>query len=134
MLLTSNERLRRLLDIIPLVVNPVGAVQRVIAQRGEACTRQSLGHHGLDHVEHLRKADVPSAGERGIHAGSKCWQEAENLLEKGDLDAANEFRLHDPNDASQYISAQLFKDNTICICEPGAFRFFENYGFCAHFC
>ena len=49
----------------------------------------------------------------------------ENLLEKGDLDAANEFRLHDPNDASQYISAQLFKDNTICICEPGAFRFFE---------
>lgn len=49
----------------------------------------------------------------------------ENLLEKGDLDAANEFRLHDPKDASQYISAQLFKDNTICICEPGAFRFFE---------
>ena len=49
----------------------------------------------------------------------------ENLLEKGDFAAANEFRLHDPNDASEYISAQLFKDNTICICEPGAFRFFE---------
>ncbi len=49
----------------------------------------------------------------------------ENLLEKGDLAAANEFRLHDPNDASQYTSAQLFKDNTICICDPGAFRFFE---------
>ena len=49
----------------------------------------------------------------------------DNLLEKGDFAAANEFRLHDPNDTSQYISAQLYKDNTICICEPGAFRFFE---------
>lgn len=49
----------------------------------------------------------------------------EKYLEKGDLVAANEYRLHDPNDQSEYTSAQLFKDNTICICEPGAFRFFE---------
>ena len=49
----------------------------------------------------------------------------ENLLEKGEVEAANEYRLHDPNDLSDYTSAQLFKDNTICICDPSAFRFFE---------
>ena len=49
----------------------------------------------------------------------------ENLLEKGEVEAANEYRLHDPNDQSDYTSAQLFKDNTICICDPSAFRFFE---------
>ena len=49
----------------------------------------------------------------------------ENLMAKGDEKAANEYRLHDPNDASEYTSAQLFKDNTICICDPSAFRFFQ---------
>jgi len=33
-------------------------------------------------------------------------------------EAANEYRLHDPEDQSEYTSAQLFKDNTICICDP----------------
>jgi len=49
----------------------------------------------------------------------------ENLVAAGDEEGANEYRLHDPNDASEYTSAQLFKDNTICICDPSAFRFFE---------
>ena len=49
----------------------------------------------------------------------------ENFLEQGNIKAANEFRLHDPNDISEYTSAQLFKDNTICICQPSAFRFFD---------
>ena len=49
----------------------------------------------------------------------------ENLLAKGEVEAANQYRLHDPNDKSEYTSAQQFKDNTICICDPGAFRFFE---------
>ncbi len=49
----------------------------------------------------------------------------ENLLVAGDEEGANEYRLHDPKDASEYTSAQLFKDNTICICDPSAFRFFE---------
>ena len=49
----------------------------------------------------------------------------ENFIEQGNIEAANEFRLHDPNDNSEYTSAQLFKDNTICICQPSAFRFFD---------
>ena len=31
----------------------------------------------------------------------------ESLMARGEVDAANEFRLHDPNDKSEYISAQL---------------------------
>ena len=49
----------------------------------------------------------------------------ESFMAKGEVEAANEFRLHDPNDKSKYTSAQLFSDNTICICSPSAFRFFD---------
>ena len=49
----------------------------------------------------------------------------ESFMAKGKVEAANEFRLHDPNDKSKYTSAQLFSDNTICICSPSAFRFFD---------
>lgn len=49
----------------------------------------------------------------------------ENYLAQGNEEAANEYRLHDPEDQSEYTSAQLFKDNTICICDDAAYRFFE---------
>ncbi len=48
----------------------------------------------------------------------------DNFLKAGDEEAANEFRLHDPEDESEYTSAQLFHDNTICICDPSSERFF----------
>jgi len=35
------------------------------------------------------------------------------------------YRLVDPNDQSQYRSAQLFDDNVICICQESAFNFYE---------
>ncbi len=49
----------------------------------------------------------------------------ESLMARGEVETANEFRLHDPNDKSEYTSAQLFSDNTICICSPSAFRFYD---------
>ena len=49
----------------------------------------------------------------------------DHYLAQGDEKAANEYRLHDPEDQSEYTSAQLFKDNTICICDDAAYRFFE---------
>ena len=51
------------------------------------------------------------------------------FLEIGDLVSANQYRLHDPDDKSEYTSAQLFKDNVICICRPSAFKFFEKVFF-----
>ena len=48
---------------------------------------------------------------------------------KRDLVSANQYRLHDPDDKSEYTSAQLFKDNVICICRPSAFKFFEKVFF-----
>jgi len=35
------------------------------------------------------------------------------------------YRLVDPEDQSQYRSAQLFDDNVICICQDSAFDFYE---------
>lgn len=35
------------------------------------------------------------------------------------------YRLVDPQDQSQYRSAQLFNDNVVCICQDSAFAFYE---------
>jgi len=80
------------------------------------------------HEAKLRQIDVvpqisfPSHSRAAVVAMKNRYQ---NLLEAGDEAAANEYRLHDPEDKSEYTSAQLFHDNTICICEPSSFRFFE---------
>lgn len=37
----------------------------------------------------------------------------------------NTYRLVDPQDQSQYRSAQLFNDNVVCICQESAFDFYE---------
>ena len=37
----------------------------------------------------------------------------------------NTYRLVNPQDQSQYRSAQLFNDNVVCICQESAFDFYE---------
>ena len=75
----------------------------------------------------LRQIDVvpqisfPSHARAAIVAMKNRY---DNFLKAGDEEAANEFRLHDPEDESEYTSAQLFHDNTICICDPSSERFF----------
>ena len=41
----------------------------------------------------------------------------------GDQARAEEYILHDPEDKSEYISAQQYNDNVICVCRPSAMAF-----------
>ena len=73
-------------------------------------------------IEVIPQISFPSHARAAIIAMEARYYK---FLQKGDLVSANQYRLHDPDDKSEYTSAQLFKDNVICICRPSAFKFFE---------
>lgn len=74
------------------------------------------------HIKIIPQISFPSHARSAVVAMKNRYT---NFMELGDETAANQYRLHDPEDQSEYTSAQQFKDNTICICDPSAFRFFE---------
>lgn len=76
----------------------------------------------LRNIRVVPQVSFPSHARAAVMAMKARY---EHFLSLGDEVAANEFRLHDPEDKSEYTSAQLFKDNVICICEDSSYRFFE---------
>jgi hexosaminidase len=46
-------------------------------------------------------------------------------MAKGETEKAKEFRLIDPNDKSIYLSAQMYKDNIVCVALPSVYHFYE---------
>ena len=47
------------------------------------------------------------------------------FMEIGDVESAEEYLLTDFEDQSEYMSAQRFNDNVICVCRESSVRFFE---------
>jgi hexosaminidase len=74
------------------------------------------------HIKIVPQISFPSHARSAVVAMKNRYN---NFIDLGNKKAANKYRLHDPEDISEYTSAQLFKDNTICICDQSAYRFFE---------
>jgi hexosaminidase len=49
----------------------------------------------------------------------------QKYMELGDQEEAEKYLLSDPDDESEYYSAQGFDDNIACICRESAFTFYE---------
>lgn len=49
----------------------------------------------------------------------------ERLMKEGKKEEAEEFRLIDPDDKSEYLSAQFYKDNVVCVARESVYRFYE---------
>ena len=49
----------------------------------------------------------------------------QKYMRLGDKDEAEKYLLIDPDDESEYYSAQGFDDNIVCICRESAFTFYE---------
>ena len=74
------------------------------------------------YIEVIPQISFPSHARAAIVAMKARY---ENYKEQGDYNAAVEYLLHDPEDSSKYLSAQLYSDNVVCICDPSAYRFYE---------
>lgn len=74
------------------------------------------------HIEVIPEIDVPGHARAAIIAMER---RAERLLEAGDNEGANQYRLHEPGDESEYRSVQNYTDNVINVCLESTYRFMD---------
>lgn len=81
-----------------------------------------LRYANAHHVEVITEIDVPGHARAAI----KAMIARQNKFEKsGDPAQAIEYLLSDPDDASEYSSAQHYDDNVVCICQESTYHFIE---------
>ena len=74
------------------------------------------------HIEVIPEVDVPGHARAAIVAMKERHR---RRMAEAEIDAANDYRLHDPEDASDYRSVQGWDDNVINVCQPSTYRFLE---------
>jgi len=73
------------------------------------------------HITIIPELNFPAHARAAIKAMEARY---ETFMARGDEEAANEYRLIDPDDTSTYLSAQSYKDNTVSVARESTFRFY----------
>ncbi len=84
--------------------------------------REILQYANQRHIQIIPEVCFPSHARAAIMAMEKRY---DHYMALGDEAKANEFRLIDPDDKSEYLSAQSFKDNIVNVALPSAYHFYE---------
>lgn len=74
------------------------------------------------HITIIPELNFPGHARAAIKAMEARY---ERLMAEGKTEAANEYRLIDPDDRSDYLSAQFYRDNIVDVTSESAYRFFE---------
>lgn len=74
------------------------------------------------HIQVIPEVNFPGHARAAIKAMEARY---DRLMAEGKPEAANEFRLIDPDDQSQYLSAQAYKDNVVCVVKEQTYHFYE---------
>jgi hexosaminidase len=74
------------------------------------------------HIRVIPEINLPGHARAAIKAMEARYN---YFMERGDEAAAEEFRLIDPEETSEYLSAQLFNDNVVNVARESTYRFFE---------
>lgn len=74
------------------------------------------------HVKIVPEICFPSHARAAIKSMEYRYKK---FMEMGDRESAEEFRLIDPDDKSEYYSAQQFKDNIVNVCSESTYHFYE---------
>lgn len=74
------------------------------------------------HITIIPELNFPGHARAAIRAMEARY---EKYMKQGDEEAANEYRLIDPDDTSVYLSAQAFKDNTVSVARESTYHFYE---------
>ena len=73
------------------------------------------------HIEVIPELDFPGHARAAIVSMKARY----NKYIKSDAKKANEYLLHDPNDASKYHTEQHYNDNVICIAQESTYHFLD---------
>ncbi len=74
------------------------------------------------HIEVIPEINVPGHARAAIVAMKARY---EKYMAEGNHEAANQYRLHEPGDRSEYRSVQNWDDNVVNVCQPSTYRFLE---------
>lgn len=74
------------------------------------------------HIEVIPEIDLPGHARAAIIAMRARYN---RLMKAGKKEAAEEYVLHDPEDKSEYQSAQNYNDNVINLCRESSYTFIE---------
>lgn len=73
------------------------------------------------HIEVIPEINVPGHARAAIKA---MEARTRKLRAAGDSNA-EQYRLADPDDASEYLSVQSYPDNVVCVCRESVYSFYE---------
>ncbi|WP_345026521.1 family 20 glycosylhydrolase [Ravibacter arvi] len=74
------------------------------------------------HITVIPELNFPGHARAAIKAMEARY---ERLMKAGKPEEAEEYRLVDPDDQSQYLSAQFYKDNVVSVARESTYRFYE---------
>lgn len=74
------------------------------------------------HIKVIPELNFPGHARAAIKAMEARY---ERLMQEGNEDAAKEYRLIDPEDKSEYLSAQGYTDNVVAVSLESAYHFYE---------
>lgn len=74
------------------------------------------------HVKIVPEISFPTHARSAVVAMEKRY---DRLMQEGKTDEAGQYRLKDPEDTSEYYSAQMFRDGVACVGLPSTLNFYE---------
>lgn len=74
------------------------------------------------HIQVVPSINLPAHARAAIKSMEARY---ERLMAEGDEEAANEFRLIDPDDKSEFASPQSYTDNVVNVAMESVYRFFD---------
>lgn len=74
------------------------------------------------HIEVIPEIETPGHARAAIKAMNARH---DRLMKEGKTQEAKQYLLADPDDKSEYLSAQNFKDNVMCVALPSVYKFIE---------
>ncbi|MBX3420028.1 MAG: carbohydate-binding domain-containing protein [Pirellulaceae bacterium] len=74
------------------------------------------------HVKIIPEVNFPAHARAAIKAMEARYQ---RLMNAGQVAAAEEYRLVDPQDTSEYLSAQSYTDNVVSVARDSTYRFYS---------
>lgn len=84
--------------------------------------REILRYARLHHVNIIPTINLPGHSRAAIRSMEARYQ---RFMKEGNEEKANEFRLIDPEENSEYNSAQGYNDNVVCVARESVYRFYE---------
>ncbi len=74
------------------------------------------------HITIIPELNFPGHARAAIKAMEVRY---ERLMKQGKKEEAEAYRLIDPDDKSEYLSAQFYKDNVVSVAKESTYRFYE---------